>query len=433
MRNYIKDNTELDLVDLFKYLLCKWYLVILAGVVCSILIGGYKYLTSNVSVNENPETTSETAVDYDVLTASYSLSQAELDSAMQYIYDAINNQNEYFDNSILYRIDGNSAPTDMLGYELVITTDNYSNPSQALYNYYLYGIANGEYLNQLAADIGTEPQYLNELIVVDISIGSLVQPIDDSAYDIDFGIVITINGLDETMCNTIADRISEEVKVLYQNDPSRNQYTIEQMFRTFATVHSNRIINAQQTANNNYDNLFMKLKNYSGYKNNISAPVHLSGNSNGTKSAIKYAAIGFILGVLLVCAILALRYMFDNRVFDIASFKCRYNVSDLGSSPAMIAANIRLSIDEKSTVVFSGTADKTEISALIDSINNDLDGYSLIEASDILNKPDQRLKLRQTDNVVLVEKKKKSQYSAIDEELKVLAGMNKNVVGVILI
>ena len=431
MKTYIKDHFEFDLLDMLKYLIGKWFIILIAGCVCAALIGGYKYIKNSKPANEDTE--NDATLDYDRMLDSYYSSQADLDSATQGIYDSISNQNEYFNNSILYRIDYNSAPTTMLGYDLIITSNNYENRSEAVYNYYLYNLSNGDYLNDLSNELVIEPQYLNELIVVEEKSGELIQPIEGSTYCVDCSLTITVNGLDENMCGDIADRIEDEIVMLYQNDPFSSQYTLNQTFRTYAYVHSNRVMNAQQTANNYYDNLFGKLKNYTSYKSGISVPENSNGTTNSPNSVYKYAVLAFVLGVVLSSVVLMVIYMFDTRVSDSVRFRCRYDLSDLGSSPAMIATNIKLSLNTESALVFSGTADQIAIKTLIDSIKSDLDGYNLIEASDILNNPDQRIKLRQADNVVLVEKKKKSQYSAIDEELKVLAGMNKNVVGVILI
>ena len=63
----------------------------------------------------------------------------------------------------------------------------------------------------------------------------------------------------------------------------------------------------------------------------------------------------------------------------------------------------------------------------------ELKNIQIVEAMDILNSADSRMKLLHCNDVVLVEEKSKSKYSDIDEELNVLSSMNKNVVGVILL
>ncbi len=435
MTNYIKEQCEFDMLSTIKFISKKWAVILAAGILCAASLGGYKYMSSNATSSENSELESDTSADYDRLLASYNSGQAELDSATQHLYDAIEYQNEYFDNSVFYNLNCNSVPTTMLTYKIDAVSKNYINPQAAIYNYYLYGVANGDYLYELATELGTEPQYLNELIFVETNDEEyLIQPYDDSDYYVSFVLTISVCGSDKNMCDTIADRVAEEVEILYQNDSSNSEYALNPIIRTHTNVHSNRVLNAQQTINNYYDGLFGKVKNYSGYKNNISAPASNTGSTGGgMKSVVKYTVLGGFIGVVLACAVLFIIYAFNGKVSDVTRFKCRYNVSDLGLSPAMIATNIRLSLEEKSSIVFLGTADQAEISTLVDSIRGDLDGYSLIEAYDILYSPDQRMKLRQADNIVLVEKKKKSKYSEIDEELKVLAGMNKNVIGVVLI
>lgn len=433
MKNYIKDKFELNLIDLFKYLLSKWLIIIVSAVLCAALIGGYKYKSSNDNAAVNTEAESDTSVDYDRLIDSYNSSQTGLDMAMLGIYDAVGNQNAYFENSILYRLDGNSAPTTMLGYEVVITPDNYENETEGIYNYYLYNVVNGDYIVDLASEIGTEPQYLMELIVVEETVGEIVPPVDNSSYSVASSLAITVNGLDEEMCNVIADRIEEEVDSLYQSDPINTRYTLTKTFRTYANVHSNRIMLAQQTANNYYDTLFGKLKNYSGYMNNISAPSRSGQVVAAPNNTLKFVVLGGAIGAILACVSFVLIYLFDNRVSDKKRFLCRYNVSDLGCNPAMIATNIKLALGEGSTIVFAGMADKSDEDTLVDSIKADLKDYTLVIATDILHDAEQRMKLNQSDNIVLIEKKKKSKYSDVDEELKVMACMNKNVIGVVLV
>ena len=433
MKNYIKDQHELYLVDLIKYLLKKCFIIFTVAVLCAAAVGGYKYKSGGNITVDNTETESDNSVDYDRLITSYNSSQTGLDMAMLGIYDAICNQNAYFENSILYRLDCNSAPTTMLGYDIVITPDNYENETEGVYNYYLYNVVNGDYIVDLASEIGTEPQYLMELIVVEETVGEIIQPVNNSSYSVATTLAITVNGLDEEMCNVIADRVEEEMNLLYQNDPANTRYTLTETYRTYSNVHSNRIMEAQQISIGYYDTLFGKLKNYSGYKNNISAPVARGGNSAAPKNTLKYVALGGIFGAILACVCLILFYLFDDRVSDEKRFSCRYNVSYLGSNPAMIATNIKLALGEGSTIVFAGMTDKSDVDTLVDSIKADLKNYTLVLATDILHDAEQRMKLNQSDNIVLIEKKKKSKYSDVDEELKVMSCMNKNVVGVVLV
>lgn len=434
MNSYIKEQHEIDIKHLIAYLLKKWVIILLAGALLGMIFGGYKYLSAIEASRDESDNDSNVSLDYDALYSSYLSSQNSLDSAMQGIYSSISSQNDYFNESILYRLDCNSAPTTMLGYELVLSSENYENLTDLVYNYYLYGVANGDYLSDLALQLNTEPQYIHELIVVDRSVSEIIPPADNSSYSIVCSLVVTVNGLDKAMCDVIADSIELEIEELYLNDPLNSQYSIDPAFRTYATVHSNRIMNAQDIENNHYDNLFLKLRNYSGYKNNISAPIsNGKGNDLGLKSLIKTALVGFVLGIGLICFAFVGIYIFNDKVSDYERFNCRYSLANLGLNSDMIIANIKLSIAEGSDIVFCSTVGDSDVSAFINSIKSDLRGYEVESITNLIDNSGQRIKLNKSNNIVIVEKKRKSKYIEIDEEMRLLSDLNKKVIGVILI
>ena len=84
-------------------------------------------------------------------------------------------------------------------------------------------------------------------------------------------------------------------------------------------------------------------------------------------------------------------------------------------------------------LLLTGTASEQKAQDKIKSISKELKNIQTVEAMDILNNADSRMKLADCNDVVLIEERSKSKYYDIDEELNVLSSMDRNVVGVILL
>ncbi len=432
MNKYINANFEISLVALIKYVLKKWLGMLIAGLVCAAICAGIKYYTF---VPETAEPVEPDALPYDLMYESYTNGQSNIISEMYRLYVKAAEADEYTQNSIYYNLNPYSVSCSSASFALTGSGLD-SNEIHALTNAYSYEITNGEYINELSESMSIPEEYLRELVVVTPVYADATSSYDYD-YDISGYIQVVVYGENREQSECIMDAILTEMPNITSNNSLLIYHDCELLSRQYSQVSDMSILSEHSRVDLYITDLFAKLNNLTNFQKNIAEPTF---NQTGTpvtaisKTAlIKYAAVGLIIGMVLYACVLVLLYILNNKVTDIARFRNRYNVKDLGKSDAMIVANIINYSCSDGKILLTGMASEQKAKDKIKSISAELKNIQIVEAMDILNSADSRMKLLDCNDVVLVEERSKSKYSDIDEELNVLSSMNKNVVGVILL
>ncbi len=426
MTDYLNEDYKISISDIAKHIIKKWWLLILSAATIASVCVGFKYITtaSDNAVDSSNNSTS------DSLYNSYTLGQANMSNEIQKLYEKADRMNNYTENSIYYNLDPTSFHVSVATFEL--STAETSGIEQ-IYNSYLYDITNGAYLSELAEELSIEEVYLRETVRVSGFDSAIFNSDNAYAYS---SLIIAVYGEDFEYTNYVLDRIIEEIPSITESVSLTFSHQCVLLTRNQATKIEGSL-RADQAATDSYiADLYTKINNISNNMQNIPEP---EASSNGTQSLIngktivKYGGIGAVLGVILAVGIIVLLYLLDGTVSDDARFRNRYNVMLLGKSDAMIIANIKNYLGDKSDVVVTGTATESIIRDRINIYQKEFEGIRIFEATDMLGNANSRAMLVNSNNIVLIEEINKSKYVDIDEELAVLSSMGKTVIGVILV
>ena len=431
MNKYINTNFEISLVSMIKYVLKRWLGILIAGLICCAICVGIKYFTF---VPETVEPVQEGALPYDQLYDSYSEGQINLNNEMYQLYQKADEADEYTQNSIYYNLNPYSVSCSSASFGIYgISTDSYD--AQAVTNAYIYAITNGEYLSELSDSMSIPEEYLRELISVN--------PDNTGTYwtmtvDHDLGgyIQILVYGENEEQTECILDAVIDAMPDITAHISGTIGHECEMISRQYSQSSEMSIMNDHYYTDLYITDLYAKLNNLTNNQKNIAEPVNLNRapvTSISKATLVKYGAAGLIIGMVMYAGVLVLFYILSNKVTDDIRFRNRYNVKDLGQSDAMIIANIMNYRCSDGKLLLTGTASEQKAQDKIKSISKELKNIQTVEAMDILNNADSRMKLADCNDVVLIEERSKSKYYDIDEELNVLSSMDKNVVGVILL
>ena len=430
MNKYINTNFEISLVALIKYVLKKWLGILIAGLIFAAICAGIKYYTF---VPETAEPVEQDALPYDLMYESYTNGQININSEMYRLYAKAAEADEYTQNSIYYNLNPYSVSCSSASFALTGSGLD-SNEMHALTNAYSYEITNGEYINELSESMSIPEEYLRELVAVTPVYADATS---SNNYDISGYIQVVVYGENREQSECIMDAILTEIPNITSNNSLLINHDCDLLSRQYSQVSDMSMLAEHSSVDLYITDVFAKLNNLTNYQKNIAEPT-----SNQTRIPVttisktalaKYAAVGLVIGMVLYAGVLVLHYILNNKVTDVARFRNRYNVKDLGKSDAMIVANIINYSCSDGKILLTGMASEQKAKDKIKSISAELKNIQIVEAMDILNSADSRMKLLHCNDVVLVEEKSKSKYSDIDEELNVLSSMNKNVVGVILL
>ena len=151
---------EIDLKDLFFAVLYRWRVLLLAAVLGACILGGYKGISGGQSEEQNvPEGLEQEAEQYDSV-------KAALEASIINLEITIEAQNHYITEAPIMQI--NPYNEAVASAELLIQSNELENGKiKNLLNGYEYALLNGSYLKEAAADVGTEPRYLKELLRVE--------------------------------------------------------------------------------------------------------------------------------------------------------------------------------------------------------------------------------------------------------------------------
>lgn len=431
MNKYINANFELSISSLIKYVLSKWFFVLILSGLFGLISVSYKYVTFVPASVVEPQSGSNSDV---TMLDRYNNGQAYMNNEISELYDKAAEMEEYTNNSIYYNLDPTSFAISTATFEIISNNvDRYE--INTLYYAYLYEIVNGDYLIDLSDATSISPEYLSELIsVVDIQNNSAILM---GNAEQTFPLVIAVYGDSIEQSDTILDAIINAMP----NISSNLSETINHECVFVAREHS---IKREETMRVNHasieqyiTDLYGKINNLANYQKNIPEPEINTNISTATRlsnrTIIKYAFVGFVLGLFFSSGLLVLIYILDDKVSDITRFQNRYNVRDLGQSDGMIIANIKNYQKDDKKILVTGMASNDRATARLNELKSKVSDVKLVEAFDILNDAESRSRLLDSKDVILLEEKTKSKYSDIDEELKILSSMDKNVVGVIII
>ena len=327
-----------DIKDLIYVFLKKIIYIVLFGLLFSGLIFGYKlYKTLNESkandysnvvslFNITSKLPEETDIEYSKRVLNVNRAN-DLVNSVNVIKRQIDNHRKYVAESVFMTINAeNEAITSV---NLVVSVDQSisTNIDMALLSSYKQYIQSGEYLSGLSDDLGIDQGYITELISVDYNASSIsINNISDNGSSgvMSIKVIGPTTEFTEKVMSSILENINVKQNELVKSVTPHN-VVVASLQSSYIVDSSTR--DRQVSAINRFETLEQQIINFDKILDTVSSNLGVSkesiysfyssddNNYNNElsvsyKSAVLYAAIGFVLGAIFVMAFYTLNYIF---------------------------------------------------------------------------------------------------------------------------
>ena len=490
---------EIDLVSLMIYCLKHWRAVLITMLVCGILFGGVKGAktysevhaeqiaeTETVGTASSDETTEDDAV-MDPM-QQYENQKATLNRQIASLNQKIEQLNTYMSQSIVYNMDRNQVYRSSLLY--YIDTDYEIDPTLTLQptdktNSVLkayVSLIQGERLYEALKDKlsdDTAPEYVRELFKVSADYDnhmlsvSIVGPDADTVKIISDQIKKDITSDQSTVSNLvyphsielISDRQYQTTDTIAQKETVQSQGTSSSKRNSSDEPHD--IINVavrQQQVEDTLDSYQQALTDAQTELTNLKEPTSDSSGAVSVKRvAVKYGAIGLILGLVLAGGVLCVQYVLVDRILDRGRIMSRlpkqtpviilgeyfqapgHNIfdrwaaacdgrktgeEDLDNVLSVAKANM-LNQGAPGRLLIAGMGNTEAVKAFADTAKDAAESITVQE--NILTDPAGIKALQNIDTAVLIADKKKARLSNTLAEVTQLQRLGKRVAGIVLV
>ena len=455
MNPYLKSgDTQLDHLDLIKYLLHRIIWILLSGVICAGLAWMFQSHTVRKSVlNAERETNnaveSETESETESDTGAYKLRSSLIGMSKEEIQELLSEEEHYLENAPYMQLD----PTHVWRTRVVVRVESKSqkHPAYQIEELYRFNLIDGDFLQEYAEKNEMDVHYLKELTSVWLI--TATDSSDSGASD-----VVVHEGKDDEWTSTeqfciqaygstkelameLQDMLLDELQVLYEEYAIEYPHAIKIMSKTCLEVYDSGIRNAQKEHVTYTQSLLNLLADFETKSKNLEAKNETEETQelvSEPMSPQKAALIGFAVGVILACIWFTIRYLRNDKLVDYKDIgrqgiylKELGTISDQGI--AMAAASIRNFAKDRKKLFLTGMTSQAEFESACKSLQEYLSEYEIVYVRDVVHDPKSREELVTCDAAVLVEQKAETHYSDMKEEVTFLFDSGKEIIGIIIL
>lgn len=483
-------ESEINIKDLFLFLLKRIVPMFIAGAVLGGALGSYRVFqrmkTNDVLDASTKLNDSETDVQYELRVQK--INKARVYAEMiDNINLQIDHQRDYIANSIYMQIDAENVYQSTAQITLTLQDNDTNGVDAALFGAYEREVKAGNYLDQYAKQIDKKPDYIKELISFSSSTASNTIISVDSSVNRVGSMYISVYGPSREFCDEVMDLVISKVQSVYDDlNTSVAPHAIalvgvQQIQKIDSGIRDGQIshtgtINSLQNQITTYNEQIDKVAKELGLSDkeavleyfNEHPDVKINGipskvsevsvsRFNNLKPGIKYAAIGFVLGAFLVFAFYFLKYFMGKHFYTQAQFYCAYpNICNIGvlrpigkrskfdkfidikaeddnkisdeNNRKLIFSNYANLTRNCSKVLITGTGDVKIMNDVVKSLNLNGDFNP-----DIFSNPDVLASVPDYDAVVLIEQRNCSVRKTIEKEIRLISNGGTPIVGAIII
>ncbi len=472
MRERITKVNEIDLKDLFLFILKHLSSIIIVSILFTIVGFGYSFIAGNAPATSILDTSAKLP---DETQDAYNSRVANVDRAR----DILNNisaltsqveiQNEYLSESVYMQIDPLNAATTKI--QVVITCDNsIAGGVEALYNAYSSDITKGDYINDVANTLGYTPGATQELISCFLVTTSLEYSESTNQMGVmAFSVIGKTTDDTDLIMNAIEDELEKQSDA-YSSSVTPHTISIvgrQSYFGYDSNVRKNQLdsvttLNTLQSQINNLNNNLDSIAKSLGLADRTNLYELLNDNSveseatTSFKTLIKYGLLGFAVGLFIVVCIYAAIYIFGRKIVSQQQFFSLFNVERIGvCKPLGKRSKIRILFDkwssddehlseESNNSIIAANVKNMTMGAgrvlITGSINNEciVDAIKQIGLTDnikldMFSDPSVLANISEYDGVILVEQRNYAQRKMINEELRLIANAKVKIIGAIVI
>lgn len=355
-REYVYSNEEereIDLVDLFFYLLGKWRILVIA-VMIGILLGFGIYLMK--SRREEPVPESAVSEEYEAAPEILSCMEQALSYRIMYFQ-----QSAYHQESYIIQMNPKAVYTGVLEYYL--SAGDYS----GLISERCQSIINDrDLMTELQRIIGVkkDPQYLQELMECSVTVNHTAAMAENaSSYSV---ITYTVTFADENVCTSMLQALQQKVEERLEEYQEKYGAYDYEAISDFVEIRRNNSYASEQKSSvdslNTYISGYTKLENELGgedrayydtvylpnglkeaVKNGLQETEELKTlletredqeelqSQGSVKTAVKWILVGIILMIVLWGGCYVLIYLFDRHVKSARELQNVYGLRLLGN------------------------------------------------------------------------------------------------------
>lgn len=472
-------SIEIDLKDLFCYVLKHIVAILVVAVVMGCVGASYAYVkgrggasstTTNV-LNLDVRLPGESDDEYNNRANKVNQGYAVV-QAINALSSQVEMQNNYISNSLLMQLDPINTATSSVQLVITLRPGTSYSITDALYTSYENDIRSGDYLNEVADELGYDAGLLPELISVSdrnsdnyvINDSSpVIQTIDIKVYGESLDVTEAIT---DSIINEVINKSSEFNSSIVQHDiaitgrQSTVGYNSSVRDAQYSAVNTINTLQGQINSENTIlDSIAkqLKLTDRNSFYEPSSADVTSDGRLRLRSSMFKSGGIGSILGILLVVGVFTLYYVFGRRFISQSQFFLTFrDLSKIGvlkpsdkrsayielldrisgddtslstdNNNGIIIANYKNLTSEMGRVLITGTVDSELANSVINALK--LEGDIKLN---IFENPDILKTASDYDGIVLIEKRGYSNKKAVSEEIKLLKNSGTKIVGSIII
>ena len=461
--NYVKDQTEIDLRQLFWAICRRWRMVLCWMLAVAVVAGAFKAVSTARSLRNTEEITAAQST-YEALVANNRQERSDILKRLRSISEEIAERQAYEKNSYYMSIDPyNVAVAEQIYYvktDYQILPDMiYQNPdyTDAIVNAYMYVLTGESNLQPVAEKCDMELRYLEELVTV-WSNGSGMFTVHVIARDmeeaekilalLDGGVATSRELIESTINAHEITKLTYNAYTTVDMNLSQTQSDKEDALTKLRTEY------ADQTAR--YETLKEDYKNFK-------APV--SDSDGVLRGSVKMIVLGALLGAVIACCIVCVQAAVSDRLYSAGSLTQRVRLRILGAVPtdpakisamgkldrklrgkaglstatdaagvyAVAASYLAGAYPEAKTVLVAGGAEEEHIQAACKAFQANLPEKKFLPGGSVLTDADTIRKVGQSDLTVLVEHTGVSSYSGVIREAETVQSLKGTLAGALVI
>lgn len=471
-----KQIIEIDLKDIILYLIKKFCFVLMGGILLAVSFFSYKFISatndSNV-LDTSSRIGDETDYEYSQRISCINRAKDIIDS-IDSLNNQIENQRKYVSDSLLMQIDSTNEAVTTAQFVISIDDSMKNGIDKALVSTYSRRLKSGDYLVAVADSLGTEQEYIKELISVDYDDSNSIAFYSEKSNGSVGVISITVIGPSFNFTETIIDCIIEELSYIHDEyNDSLVSHTITLTGKESFIMVDNETRDLQYSATNRFESVQKQITVYDDSLKDIASKLGLENksslysyfsfnniettNTSPLGTSIKFSIIGFVFGAFIVVFFLVMKYLVGIKFSTQASFFGRFsNVYKIGvvkpqnkrsrfaafidrktgddyylsveNSNRILSANIKNLTSGMEKVMFTGTAEISRIQELVNIVSPKSDVNASIFADPICLE-----RINSYDGIILVEQRDYSDTRLISEEIKLISNANVKLIGAIII
>lgn len=464
-------HREIKVSTLWYHILKRWRLLLVIGLLFAVLGAGYKYRKSEAANAAAQEEASEAQKEED----------SKENSDTSTYYDRIISQSQsrleqlqaYLGETVLNKIDPANEAVAVNTYTIVKTGTTTFSPDYAAEELILK-MENDLDWDAIAQTQNTQAQYINELVNFDIkteeSAGETTTESDENDYETTPLITVTVKHYNMDAAQEILDAIDEQIPQLFADLDVAGVYSVSLKDTSSSYQVDGSLISWTNTRLNELTSLKSNIERLQSEKDEYTSgttasAVILSGSAIA-KGCVKYAAAGFVGGVLLMMVLIALYLAVCGRVLSAEEADRVFGIRSLTVLPdakphrsALDRHFARLDVDGKNeltvqeswqlavqnlrtyypegagSILLTGDVPEETLRDVMESLKQAMGETDLqfTACGTIYRHPAAIAQLQESDAVILVGKIGGSRYRKIAADMEEIENRNKPVIGSIIL